>query len=96
MKDYIVKAIINFNDTVEKNERGLDTPRMAQVSVWNCTKERYEYLKEHSAVILVGIEGKDKVKEAKVEEPTEELLEKVEEKETIINKVVKNKKNKKK
>ena len=66
MKNYIVKAIRNFNDVVEKNEYGLDTPRTAEVSIWNCTKERYEFLKENNAVVLVGI---DEIKEAKEEKP---------------------------
>lgn len=56
MKNYIVKALIDFNDVEEKNEIGGDTPREAGKSVWNCTKERYEYLKTHNAVILVGID----------------------------------------
>ena len=56
MKNYIVKAIRNFNDIVEKNECGLDTPRSAEVSIWNCTKERYEFLKQNNAVVLMGIE----------------------------------------
>ena len=56
MKNYIVKAIRNFNDVVEKNEYGLDTPRTAEVSIWNCTKERYEFLKQNNAVVLMGIE----------------------------------------
>lgn len=62
MKNYIVKAIRNFNDTVEKNEFDLDTPRTAEQSIWNCTKERYEFLKENNAVVLVGI---DEIKEEK-------------------------------
>lgn len=62
MKNYIVKAIRNFNDVVEKNEYGLDTPRTAEVSIWNCTKERYEFLKQNNAVVLMGIE---EVKEEK-------------------------------
>ena len=56
MQNYIVKAIRNFNDVVEKNEYGLDTPRTAEVSIWNCTKERYEFLKQNNAVVLMGIE----------------------------------------
>ena len=60
MKNYKVKALYDFNDTVEKNEHGVDTPRKAGISVWNCTKERYEYLKNHNAVILMGI---DEIKE---------------------------------
>lgn len=83
MKNYIVKAIRNFNDVEEKNEFGLDTPRKAEQSIWNCTKERYEFLKQNNAVVLMGIEevkeeGKipvgesaqpiEKVIEAKIEE----------------------------
>lgn len=76
MKNYIVKAIINFNDTVEKNEYGLDTPRKAEQSIWNCTKERYEFLKSKNAVVLVGI---DKIKE---EIKTEEDLKPIKKKTT--------------
>ena len=60
MKNYIVKAIRNFNDVVEKNEYGLDTPRTAEVSIWNCAKERYEFLKQNNAVVLMGIEEVEK------------------------------------
>lgn len=60
MKNYLVRAIINFNDTCEKNEVGGDTPRIANRSTWYCTKERYEFLKSHNAVELLGI---DKVEE---------------------------------
>ena len=67
MKNYLVKAIINFNDTAEKNEVGGDIPRIANQSVWNCTKERYEFLKSKNAVTLVGI---DKIEEP--EKPVEE------------------------
>ena len=56
MKNYLVKAIIDFNDIEEKNEAGVDTPRKANESIWNCTKERYEYLKSKNAVMLVGID----------------------------------------
>lgn len=66
MKNYVVKALINFNDMEEKNELGGDTPRQAGISVWNCTKERYEYLKSRNAVMLVGID------EIKKEPPTQE------------------------
>lgn len=65
MKNYLVKAIINFNDIEEKNEYGCDTKRKAHESQWYCTKERYEYLKSHNAVVLMGI---DEIKE----EPKEE------------------------
>lgn len=68
MKNYVVKAIIDFNDVEEKTEMGTDTPRQRNVSIWNCTKERYEYLKEHNAVELMGI---DKIEEIKEEKPKE-------------------------
>ena len=60
MKNYLVRARINFNDVEEKDERGCDTPRKANISEWKCTKERYEYLKNHNAVELLGI---DEIKE---------------------------------
>lgn len=63
MKNYLVKATMMFNDMEEKTEAGTDTPRKIG-DVFNCTKERYEYLKSHNAVMLVGIE---KVKEEKEE-----------------------------
>ncbi|MBP5694459.1 MAG: hypothetical protein J6X03_03275 [Bacilli bacterium] len=66
MKNYVVKAIIDFNDVEEKTEMGTDTPIQRNVSILNCTKERYEYLKEHNAVELVGI---DKIEEVKEEKP---------------------------
>ena len=75
MKNYIVKAIINFNDTTEKTEAGTDTPRTANVSVWNCTKERYEFLKEHNAVILMGIDKIEETKTIKEEKTIEERIE---------------------
>ena len=45
MKNYLVRATINFNDTAEKNEYGCDTKRQANKSEWYCTKERYEFLR---------------------------------------------------
>lgn len=73
MKNYKVRATINFNDTTEKTEYGTDTPRVAGISVWNCTKERYEFLQSKNAVVLVGI---DEIKEpeTKPEEPAENVL----------------------
>lgn len=75
MKNYLVKAIRNFNDKEEKNEFGLDTPRKANVSVWNCTKERYEYLKSHNAVMLIGIDEikEEPIVEEKIEFSEEEI-----------------------
>ena len=54
MKNYIVKALIPFNDTVEKTEYGTDTPRKVD-DIWECTKERYEFLNSKGAVMLMGI-----------------------------------------
>ena len=72
MKNYIVKALFNFNDVEEKNQYGGDTPRIANESVWHCTKERFEYLKSKNAVMLVGI---DEIKEEpKKEEPKVEAV----------------------
>lgn len=62
MKNYIVKATIDFNDTTEKNDEGKDTPRIREKSIWHCDKERYEFLKSKNAVILMGI---DEIKEPK-------------------------------
>lgn len=60
MKNYLVKARINFDDVEEKNEYGCNTKRKANESTWYCTKERYEFLKSHNAVVLMGI---DEIKE---------------------------------
>lgn len=71
MKNYLVRARINFNDVEEKDERGCDTPRKANISKWYCTKERYEFLKNHNAVELLGIDEikeEPKAEEVKVEE----------------------------
>lgn len=70
MKNYKVRALFGFNDTAEKTATGGDTPRKIG-DIWNCTKERYEFLKDHKAVELVGI---DKIEEATIkysEEPKE-------------------------
>lgn len=55
MKNYKVKALINFDDVVEGEKR------KANESIFNVSAERYEFLKEHNAVELIEIE--------KVEEP---------------------------
>lgn len=65
MKNYLVKAIINFDDTTEQDENGLNIKRKANVSTWYCDKERYEFLKEHNAVILMGIDKIETPKETK-------------------------------
>ena len=48
MKNYKVRAIKNFKDKVEQVER-------IKSDEFDCTKERYEYLKEKKAVELIGI-----------------------------------------
>jgi len=60
MKNYLVKALINFSDTTEKDEDGKDLLRQANISIWYCDKERYEFLKSKNAVMLMGI---DKIEE---------------------------------
>lgn len=67
MKNYEVKAIINFND-IEEN----DTYR-AIGTTWKCTKERYEYLKSKNAVDLVSID--EETTETEVTTETEETTE---------------------
>ena len=58
MKNYLVKALINFDDY-----EGLDANNPANPHIrrdvdviFNCDKERYEYLKSKNAVMLMGIE----------------------------------------
>ena len=77
MKNYLVKATRRFNDTQEKNENGVDTPRNIG-DVFHCTKERYEFLKENNAVTLMGID--------KFEEPKEEVVEEKPKKKTTKKK----------
>lgn len=74
MKDHIVKALINFDD-YEGQEVKFENPHIARKinNTFNCTKERYEYLKKNNAVELVGIEKKTEeiVPEVKIEKPIE-------------------------
>lgn len=58
---YRVKAIKNFNDS-ETGEH-----RVKDVSVFDCTLERYTFLKNNNAVVLVE-EIKDEITEEVVEE----------------------------
>lgn len=67
MKNYLVKATRDFDDTVEKNEYGGNLHRTAGTSIWHCTKERYEFLKQNNAVTLVGIEKIEETKTIKEE-----------------------------
>lgn len=54
MKNYMVRVTRPFNDTVEKTEDGKDRPRKVN-DIFDCTKERYEFLKSHNVVVLMGI-----------------------------------------
>lgn len=64
MKNYVVKSLISFDD-YEGLEVKPENPKIKRNinDIFNCTKERYEYLKENKAVELVGIN--------KIEEPVE-------------------------
>lgn len=53
MKNFKVKSLIdNFTDTVENVQHNKD-------DVFYCTKERYEFLKEHKAVELIEVIDKE-------------------------------------
>lgn len=60
MKNYIVKALTNFDD-YEGLEIKPENPRIRRNTndVFNVKKERYEYLKELNLVMLVGIDKKE-------------------------------------
>lgn len=47
MKDYEVKALIKFDDVLEKVTR-------KKGDTFFCDKKRYEFLKEHNAVELIN------------------------------------------
>ena len=64
MKNYVVKALKNFDD-YQGLEINPDNPKVRRNTkdVFNVTKERYEHLKNLNLVVLVGI---DKVEEKEV------------------------------
>lgn len=67
MDNYKVKALVTFNDYEGKDISNPENPfikREAGKSEWECSAERYEYLKSVGAVELIEIR--------KVEEPKEE------------------------
>lgn len=68
MKNYVVKALINFDD-YQGLEINPDNPKVRRNTkdVFNVTKERYEHLKNLNLVVLVGI---DKVEEKEAKKPT--------------------------
>ena len=57
MKNYVVKALTNFDD-YQGLEINSDNPKVRRNTkdVFNVTKERYELLKELNLVVLVGID----------------------------------------
>ncbi len=65
-----VKAIMNFND-VEEN-----TQRVKDKSVWECSKERADYLVENNAVVILE-EPKPVIEKPIVEKKVEVLEEKI-------------------
>lgn len=65
-----VKAIMNFND-VEEN-----TQRVKDKSVWECSKERADYLVENNAVVILE-EPKPVIEKSIVEKKVEVLEEKI-------------------
>lgn len=63
MKNYKVKVLKNFKDKVEQVER-------TKNDEFECTKERYEYLKENKAVELINVieeEKKESIDELQVD-----------------------------
>lgn len=61
MKNYIVKALINFDDYEGLDATDPQNPHIwrERNSIFNCTKERYEYLDFKKAVKFMGIEKKE-------------------------------------
>lgn len=66
MDNFKVRATRNFDDVTVQDDKGRNIKRVAGKSEWNCSKERYEYLKSHNAVELIEVE--------KVELPQEEVV----------------------
>lgn len=64
MKNYKVKVTRFFTDKIEHVERNVNDEFM-------CTKERYEFLKENNAVLLIEV-----IEEKTEETKTEEVVEK--------------------
>ena len=74
MKNYIVKATRSFKDKVEDKERVVN-------DIFECDKERYEFLKRNNAVELIEIieEKEDIVEDNNIVEEPKVEIEKVEE-----------------
>lgn len=81
MKNYKVKTIMKFTDKEENTKRIVDDE-------FECTKERYEYLKSKGAVTLVEIV--DEIVDNVVEEVTDDTVDEV------VNELFEKKRKKKK
>ena len=59
---YIVKSLITFNDYegLEVKPENKSITRKAG-DIFTCTKDRYLYLKERNAVVLMGINKASKI-----------------------------------
>lgn len=67
MKDYKVKATRNFTDAIENVSR-------ISGDVFDCTEERYNFLKSKNAVELIAIQRTvDEVIEEEIEAKKEEV-----------------------
>lgn len=66
MKNYLVKTLVQFDD-YEGLEIKPENPRVQRKinDIFNCTKERYEHLKDLNLVVLVGIEKEATKEETK-------------------------------
>ena len=80
MKNYKVKAIMKFTDKEE------DTKRIVN-DEFECTKERYEYLKSKGAVILVEIV--DVITEEEVQAVANAIVEEAIEQDKSVEEIVK-------
>lgn len=57
MKNYVVKVVKKFNDYEGKEiKEGVEFIERKTNDTFNCTKERYEFLKQNGVVELVEIE----------------------------------------
>lgn len=64
MKNYLVKALINFNDNEE------DGARRTPEETFYCTKERFEFLRDHNAVMLLEIIKQEEPKKKETKKKT--------------------------
>lgn len=76
MKIYKVKALFEFDD-VEEGTRRFNETKEHQASIWNCTKERYEFLKDHNAVELIEVINEEEAKKEKEQEEKKEIEEEI-------------------